>query len=256
MERDAKDPTGQTPAKPMSPDEEVVGELTAGLAAELPPEEEQLPPALRARLVAIGESMVREEARARARAEGARVDTRIAVRRADPALRVRTWGGWVAAAAAVVLWIAVPRTSTPVTAPPLSPAAEAAALRAELLAAATPAPALAWTATKDSTAIGATGDVVWSDETQRGVMRFVGLQPNDASRYQYQLWIFDEKRDKAYPVDGGVFDVPAGSTEVLVPIDPRVPVGKAVLFAITVEPPGGVVVSTRERIALVAERKS
>jgi anti-sigma-K factor RskA len=125
-----------------------------------------------------------------------------------------------------------------------------------MLAAATPTPAIAWTATKDSTAIGATGDVVWSDETQRGVMRFVGLRPNDASRYQYQLWIFDEKRDKAYPVDGGVFDVPAGATEVLVPIDPRVPVGKAVLFAITVEPPGGVVVSTRERIALVAERKS
>ncbi|MCC7000744.1 MAG: hypothetical protein IT357_01210, partial [Gemmatimonadaceae bacterium] len=79
----------------MSPDEEVIGELTAGLAAELPAEEEQLPPALRARLVAIGESMVREEARARAPAEGSRVDPRIAARRADPALRVRTWGGWV-----------------------------------------------------------------------------------------------------------------------------------------------------------------
>jgi hypothetical protein len=31
------------------------------------------------------------------------------------------------------------------------------------------------------------------------------------------------------------------------------PVGEAVLFAITVERPGGVVVSSRERIALVAQ---
>ena len=54
-------------------------------------------------------------------------------------------------------------------------------------------------------------------------------------------------------MDGGVFDVPPGADEVIVPIRARLPVGEAVLFAITVEPPGGVVVSTRERIALVAQ---
>jgi anti-sigma-K factor RskA len=70
---------------------------------------------------------------------------------------------------------------------------------------------------------------------------------------QYQLWIFDKNRDERYPVDGGVFDIPPGAHEVFVPIDARVPVGEAVLFAITVEPPGGVVVSKRDRIALVAK---
>jgi anti-sigma-K factor RskA len=55
-------------------------------------------------------------------------------------------------------------------------------------------------------------------------------------------------------VDGGVFDIPAGQREILVPIDARVPVGDAVMFAITVEPAGGVVVSTRDRIALLAQR--
>jgi hypothetical protein len=38
-----------------------------------------------------------------------------------------------------------------------------------------------------------------------------------------------------------------------VPIRARLPVGKPVLFVITVERPGGVVVSSRERIALVAK---
>jgi anti-sigma-K factor RskA len=87
-------------------------------------------------------------------------------------------------------------------------------------------------------------------------MRIAGLQPNDRQRWQYQLWIFDKTRDQKYPVDGGVFDIPAGQTEVLVPIDARLPVSEAVLFAVTVEPAGGVVVSTRERIALLAQRKS
>ena len=68
---------------------------------------------------------------------------------------------------------------------------------------------------------------MWSDTAQRGVMRIVGLQPNDRARWQYRLWIFDKARDQKYPVDGGVFDVPAGASEILVPIDARVPVGDA-----------------------------
>ena len=37
------------------------------------------------------------------------------------------------------------------------------------------------------------------------------------------------------------------------PIRAKLPVGEPVLFAITVEKPGGVVVSKRDRIALVAK---
>lgn len=82
-------------------------------------------------------------------------------------------------------------------------------------------------------------------------MRFEGLAHNDPSQFQYQLWIFDDSRDDAHPVDGGVFDVPS-SGEVLVPISAKLKVGKAKLFAVTVERPGGVVVSKRERIVLTA----
>lgn len=109
----------------------------------------------------------------------------------------------------------------------------------------------AWSATKDEAARGASGEVVWSDAEQRGYMRIRGLAKNDAARVQYQLWIFDMDRDDRYPVDGGVFDV-AGE-DVVVPIDAKVHVGRATLFAITVEKPGGVVVSKRERIVLAAK---
>jgi hypothetical protein len=112
---------------------------------------------------------------------------------------------------------------------------------------------IAWTHTEDPTALEAGGELVWDNDKQEGYMRFSGLAANNPDELQYQLWIFDETRDDRHPVDGGVFDVPAGQGEVIVPIRARLPVGKPVLFAITVERPGGVVVSSRERIALVAK---
>jgi len=111
---------------------------------------------------------------------------------------------------------------------------------------------VAWAAQDDPTARGAGGEVLWNQRLQRGVMRFTDLAQNDPQAFQYQLWIFDGARDEAHPVDGGVFDV-GERGEVLVPIDAKLEVKAApTLFAITVEPPGGVVVSTRERLALVA----
>lgn len=110
-----------------------------------------------------------------------------------------------------------------------------------------------WSHTDDPTASEASGDLVWDDRRQEGYMRFKGLAANDPDVYQYQLWIFDATRDERHPVDGGVFDVPPDSDEVIVPIHAKLQVGEPVLFAITVERPGGVVVSERERIALVAK---
>jgi anti-sigma-K factor RskA len=127
-------------------------------------------------------------------------------------------------------------------------------LREALLAASPTSLVLPWQTTEDAAAVGASGDMLWSADAQRGVMRISGLAANDPSRLQYQLWIFDATRDERSPVDGGVFDVPAGVSEVLVPVQPRVPVGDATLFAVTVERPGGVVVSDRERIVLLAQR--
>ncbi len=96
------------------------------------------------------------------------------------------------------------------------------------------------------------GEVVWSDETQSGFMTFRGLPVNDSESTQYQLWIFDGARSLDKPVDGGVFDIPPGSDEVVVPIDAKILVHQAAAFAVTVEKPGGVVVSDREHIVTVA----
>ena len=112
---------------------------------------------------------------------------------------------------------------------------------------------LDWTTTEDATAVGASGTVLWDRDSQQGFMRFRGLAANNPREFQYQLWIFDAARGDQYPVDGGVFDIPAGADEVTIPIDSRLPIDEAILFAVTVERPGGVVVSSRERIAVLAE---
>ena len=109
------------------------------------------------------------------------------------------------------------------------------------------------TGTADPESATGIGDVVWSPSRQQGFMRFRGLAANDPAVAQYQLWIFDAERDEAYPVDGGVFDVPPEADgDVVVRIDPRLVVGRAVAFAVTVEQPGGVVVSSRSRLPLLA----
>lgn len=165
---------------------------------------------------------------------------------------------WTAAAAGIALAIGAvlwARNQEPkvkeVEVVKITPTPSPSEARAELLATANDVTTLAWTATPDEAAKGASGDVVWSPSKQKGFMRFVGLAVNDPTKLQYQLWIFDKNRDQAFPVDGGVFDItPSG--EVIVPITAKLPVGEPVLFAVTVEKPGGVVVSKRERIVVTA----
>jgi hypothetical protein len=183
------------------------------------------------------------------------VDAAPHLHRPGPARRgnPRTLAALAALAAALLIvgtWWAA-RPGRPVGPP--SPAER----RAELLARAGQPGAevvrVEWTATADPAARGASGDVVWSGTAQEGYMLFRGLAPNAPAREQYQLWVFDEARDERYPVDGGVFDVPPGGGDVVVPIRVKLGVTRAVVFAVTVEPPGGVVVSTRERVPLLAK---
>jgi anti-sigma-K factor RskA len=154
---------------------------------------------------------------------------------------------WLVAAAAAVLAIAGwwPRTQ-PNEPSKVVVAPQPAELRANLLAAG----ALRVDAQGTELAKGAGGDVVWDNKAQSGWMRLTNLPVNDPNVQQYQLWIFDESQE--HPVDGGVFNVSAAG-ELLVPIDAKLKVGKPTLFAITVEKPGGVVVSDRQRIAWVAK---
>lgn len=101
---------------------------------------------------------------------------------------------------------------------------------------------------------GISGDVVWSDAKQTGYMRISGLPVNDKAKNQYQLWIFEDSKLEKFPKDGGVFDVDENG-EVIIPIDAKIAVNNPKAFAITVEKPGGVVVSERGQIAGLAPVK-
>lgn len=228
--------------------DEAAAALTAALH-DTAGETSALPPSLAARIVADGRAQLREAAAA------PRESAPLVVVRPTRTLRVMAVTGWLAAAAALALWARTPRFDP--SAPDRSTAETVVAeqspletLRASLLADSTSI-RRAWQESTDPSARGASGEIVWNDAQQRGVMRFVGLTPNDPRLAQYQLWIIDAERDARYPVDGGVFDV-GSDGEVLVAVSARIPVGRPTLFAVTLERPGGVVVSSRERLVLAA----
>jgi anti-sigma-K factor RskA len=149
--------------------------------------------------------------------------------------RRRDWAGWATAAALLVALIAVYDRAP-------DPQPTVAEQRADLIATTDDTVVIAWAPSQEDGYQQVSGDVVWSDRQQRGFLRFVGLTANDPERAQYQLWIIDPERD-ARPVDGGVFDVPTGSSEVVVAIDAKLAVARPTAFAVTLEQPGGVVVS-------------
>ena len=113
-----------------------------------------------------------------------------------------------------------------------------------------------WTAQADARAAKATGDVVWDTNAQGGFMTFAGLPAIDPSKEVYQLWIIDADRPGEPPVDGGTFIV-TSDRETIVPFAARIKVGKPVAFAVTIEKPGGVVVSDQKRkLTIAAPTKS
>jgi hypothetical protein len=189
---------------------------------------------------------------------------RLEPRRASRAVAIT---GWLAAAACLALAIGtyvlrprkqivtvtVPAT---VSAPPpivREPSVEKPSVLREQLLARAGTTKVDWSKTKDPAGRAAAGDVVWNAAEQKGFMRFQGLAKNDKQAMTYQLWIFDKSRDAKYPVDGGVFDIDDETGDVVVPIRAKLPVAEASLFAVTVEKPGGVVVSKRERIVVTAK---
>ncbi|MCH2182630.1 MAG: anti-sigma factor [Mariniblastus sp.] len=109
-------------------------------------------------------------------------------------------------------------------------------------------------------------EILWSDSMQQGIARYRGLPVNDPGLEQYQLWIIDRERGFQQRVDGGVFDIARtsqlpgnnGPTEasvavVTIPIRAKLKISDAKGFAVTREPPGGVVVSDLKRVVLISE---
>ena len=190
-------------------------------------------------------------------------------RRVEWAAPRRSWFdrfGWAVAAAACVALIGtvfynqnrvndlqdqIAELKRPSPTPKVLTAAEK---RDELIREANDIVRATWTKGNVKGSEGVTGDVVWSDEKQMGYMTFRGLPPNDPNREAYQLWIFEQAELEAFPKDGGVFNV-SESGEMVIPIEAKLKTTSPKAFAVTVEKPGGVVRSEREKIAALAPVK-
>jgi anti-sigma-K factor RskA len=175
---------------------------------------------------------------------------------AEPAGRILPWlagTGWLAAAAAVVValtvWLQSPRDAVVV-----EPAAASASFDEFARRPGVVTTSLA-VASDDATLTDAEADVLWDAETGKGWLRLEHLPSNNAAESQYQLWVIDASRpDDAgrNRVDAGVFDVESGVTTVR--FEPKLPVGEAIAFAVTREPPGGSVVSALgDRLLLISQ---
>ncbi len=171
------------------------------------------------------------------------------------------WLGWAVAAAACValainLWMTRSRPqpeivkNLPVVQTP-TPKLSAAQERAQLLSAANDAVKIPLADPKNTKEV--LGEMVWSNTLQKGYARFTNLPANDTAKETYQLWIVDEAQNPKNPaINGGVFDISA-TGEVIIPIDPQVKVRKPTVIAVTVEKPGGVVVSAQEKVVAFAK---
>ncbi len=170
------------------------------------------------------------------------------------------WFGWAAAAAAcIVLAINIYTTRynsqteivrVPEAVQTPTPEIPAAQKREQLMATATDLITKEWKSPTGNSDI--KGDVVWSNSQQKGFVRFSGMPVNDPNKETYQLWVFDEAQNEKYPIDGGVFNVTSNG-EIIVPIDAAITVKKPVMFAVTAEKPGGVVVSSRKNLLAIAK---
>lgn len=238
---------------------DMLEEASAALDLALFGEAEAMPASVRSKVQASGQRWINEQQQAQQR-----VPLAFPAKQSRASMGAAGWLGWLAAAAAIAFALLANFPSGPAT---------AAERRAALLSVADVRQA-GWVSLPSSPLAapaahrfdrGISGDVVWSDSRDEGYMRISGLAPNDPGEYEYQLWIFDAERPVGdlpqfrveglpelltqRPVDGGVFDV-STSGEVVIPIDAKLPVGKAVIFAVTVEPPGGSVVSQRDVVFL------
>jgi anti-sigma-K factor RskA len=159
---------------------------------------------------------------------------------------VRESLAWLCAAAAIALTLCVvlPSNSKQIMTDSQQ--------RETLIATADDLTRVRWSSTDPAKADGKDlGEVVWSNRQQKGFMTIRGLPKNDPSKEQYQLWIIDPSRDDE-PIDGGVFDISADA-ESVIPINAKLEVGNPKVFAVTVEKPGGVVVSDQKRLPLIAK---
>ncbi len=258
-----------------------------------------MPEALRQRILASGQMWSRQQRTADDEAMQPRDSKKLTLVGLDDGARarrhdrvstlsnVRTWGGWVAAAACLAFAINTKYNAAPGTggltdggsvastfeASPMQGADATSSLlamirtksareaRAEIVRAAfkgsedvVTVPILASASfSPDAVSVPqALGDVIWSGDSQKGMLHLTSLAPIATQGDVYQLWVVDALRDEKFPVSAGTFRVSATEPVTLVPFTPAVKVGYASRFMITIERNGGVVVTSGEDVTAVA----
>lgn len=212
---------------------------------------EPLPAHLRAKIVADSQEYFAREEKIEVEKEDFQPTFEFEPKRSS----IFGWLGWAFAAAfLVVLGVNIwttrnleivqnpPQIQTP------TPELTTAQKREQLLASANKIQ-LNWTPPKPE-ALAITGDVVWDNVKQEGYVRFQNLPALDAGKETYQLWIGDE--NQKHPVDGGIFNVNQNG-EIIIPLKAKLTINKPVLFAVTKEKAGGVVVSDLKGLMAIAK---
>jgi len=178
----------------------------------------------------------------------------------EPKRSIWQWLGWlVAALACIVLAVNIyttqkkldelaKATPTPTATPKIELTADQE--REQLLASAKDAVKFNWSDFDPKNPKNIQGDVVWSNEKQKGFVHFSNLPANDKTQQTYQVWIFDKNQKN--PVSGGTFDVDKNG-EVFIPINTALKIQEPTMIGITAEKPGGVVVSDLKNVVAVAK---
>ena len=171
------------------------------------------------------------------------------------------WLGWAFAAAACIALAVVILTrsndnkppeivKTPITAPTRAPELTAEQKSEQLLASAADAVKIPLINPKNDKEV--VGEMVWSNAEQKGFAHFKNLPANDTAKETYQMWIVDGGRAEKKPLSAGVFNV-RQSGEITVPVNAQLKVEKPQAIAVTVEKPGGVVVSDLGKVVATAK---
>ncbi|MGH7130926.1 MAG: hypothetical protein ACREJO_03155 [Phycisphaerales bacterium] len=181
--------------------------------------------------------------------------------------KLMAYSGWIAAAASLALATTIyfGRTPTgvpsrdPIAAvgahsppPPRTPAELAQATLDRILASESSNTIVAPLTEADGSSgpPAPVGQVVWSGDSNEGVLLLANLPAIDTPGDAYQLWVVDALRDERFPVDAGTFHVEPGTSKGLIQFSAKLPVAYPRAFAITIERAGGNVVSTQSPVVV------
>lgn len=225
------------------------------------PVEEQMPAHLQAKILADAERFyASSETEAKTLKDSANESAEEFQKTFDFEPKKSIWQslGWVVAALACValavnLWISYKREPEIVNVPPQitpTPTPGMSEQRQQLISSMPDVAQKDWSDFDPKKPLNVQGDVVWSNQAQKGFVRFKNLPVNDKAKETYQIWIFDETQKN--PVSAGVFDANENG-EIVIPMNAVIKVTKPTMVGITAEKPGGVMVSGLEKVMAVAK---